>query len=51
MVRNQVRVQVRYEVMTCETSQTDHTEIHGNYIGNKPRRPVQRKAYDQVNWL
>ena len=25
MVRNQVRVQVRYEVRTCETSRTDHT--------------------------
>ena len=33
MVRNQVRVQVRYSTMTYETSRTDHTEIYSNYIG------------------
>ena len=33
MVRNQVRIQVRYEVMTRETSWVDRTE-------NQPKRPV-----------
>ena len=43
MVRNQVRVQVRYEVTTCRTSQTDHTKSHSNYIKNKPKRPITAK--------
>ena len=44
MVRHQVRVQVRYGVMTKVTSRIDHTEIHSNYIGNKPQKPVTVKT-------
>ena len=51
MVRSQVRVEVRYEVTTQETSRIDHTEIYSNCIRNKPKRPVSEKVYDQVNWL
>ena len=40
MVRNQVRIQAKYETMTCTTSQVDRTETHSNYIRNKPKRPV-----------
>ena len=40
MVRNQVKVQVRYEVMTQETRWVDHTQTHSNYIRSKPIRPV-----------
>ena len=40
MVRNQVRVQVRYEVMTQETSWVDRTQRHSNNIRSKPKRPA-----------
>ena len=40
MVRNQVRVRVRYEVTTRETSRVDHIQTHSNCIENKPKRPV-----------
>ena len=43
MVRNQARVQVRYEVMIRETSQVDRTQTYSNYIRNKPKRPVSVK--------
>ena len=32
MARNQVRGQIRYEIMTCETSGTDRTETYSIYI-------------------
>ena len=44
MVRHEVRVQVRYKVMTEKTSWIDHTKIHSNYITNKPQRPVTAKT-------
>ena len=44
MVRNQVRVQVRYGITTRETSWTDCTEMYSNYIKNKPKRPVSAKS-------
>ena len=43
MVRNQVRVQVRYEITTQKTSWTDRIKIHSNYIENDPQRPVTAK--------
>ena len=44
MVTNQVRVQVRHEITTRETSQIDRIEIYSNYIRNKPQRPVSAKS-------
>ena len=40
MVRNQVRIQAKYETTT---RQLDHTETYSNYIRNKPKRPVLAK--------
>ena len=37
MVRNQVRVQVRYEIKIQKTSWIDRTEIYSNYTRNKPK--------------
>ena len=51
MVRNQVRVQVRYEITVREVSRIDRTETNGTYIRNKPKGQFQQKAYDQINWL
>ena len=44
MVRNQVRVRVRYAVTIRETSWVDRTETYSNYIGNKSKRPVSAKS-------
>ena len=50
MIRNQVRVQVRYKVTIRETSQIDHIKTYSNYIRNKPTRPVSAKGV-QLNKL
>ena len=44
MVRNQVRFQVRHEITIYETSQTDHTEIHSNYIKNQAKKASSAKS-------
>ena len=42
MVRDQVRVQVRYAVTIRQTNRVD--QIYSNYIRNKPKRPVPVKS-------
>ena len=44
MVRNQVRVRVRYKVKTQETSRVDRIQTHSNCIENKPKRPVTAES-------
>ena len=43
MVRNQVRFQVRHKIMIYETSRTDRTKIHSNYIKNQAKRVSSAK--------
>ena len=45
MVRNQVRIQVRYKATTHGTSWVDCTETYSNYIRNKPKGPVSVRKH------
>ena len=44
MVRNQVRFRVRHEITIYETSRTDRTEIHSNYIKNQVKKASSAKS-------
>ena len=50
-VRKHVKDPRRYGDTTGTTSQTNRIKPDSNYIKIQAKRPVQQKAYDQVNWL